>query len=222
MVGLRISTGLSISLPIASVVVAWVIPAILFALVIAASVVAVRWAFSHEMSALHAAPLFSGLSRAQLRRILGSAVPQEFPPGSTIVNQGEPGDAFYLVREGTARVVAGGSEKAILGPRSYFGEISVIDGGARTATVVAETKVSTIQFTSRALLRTLDRYPSITRLIYLKLRALLLAEGDPGPYPDEAPVDQAALADLARRLRKYRDLDWSQSPPPRRRSLLRG
>jgi CRP/FNR family transcriptional regulator, cyclic AMP receptor protein len=222
MVGLWISARLSISLPIASVFLAWVIPAVLFALVIVASVVAVRWAFSHEMSALHAAPLFSGLSRSQLRRILGSAVPQEFPPGTTVVNQGEQGDAFYLVREGTARVMAGGSEKATLGPRSYFGEISVIDGGARTATVVAETKLSTVQLTSRALLRTLERYPSITRLLYLKLRALLQAEGDPGPYPDDAPVDHATLADLARRLRTYRDLDWSQPPPPRRRSLLRG
>ncbi len=63
-------------------------------------------------------------------------------------------------------------------------------------------------------------YPSIACLIFLKLRALLQAEGDSVP-PDDAPVDQSVLIDLCQRLRKYRDLDWSPSPPSRRRSLLR-
>jgi hypothetical protein len=220
MIGLSISVALNVLSLIASIVIAWVVPAILFALVVVASMLGVRWAFSHEMSALRSAPLFSGLSTQQLRRILSSAVPQEFPPGATIVSQGESNDGFFLVKEGRARVTVDGNEKGVLGPSSYFGEISVIDGGLRTATVIAETKVTTVKLTSRALLRTLERYPSITRLIYLKLRALLQAEGDPGPFPDDAPVDHSELAELTQRLRKYGDLDWSAPAPSRRRTLL--
>jgi CRP/FNR family cyclic AMP-dependent transcriptional regulator len=204
----------------ASSVTVWVVPAILFVLVIIASWMGIRWAFSHEMSALRSAPLFSGLSAAQLRSILSSAVPVEFSPGTTIVNEGEASDAFFIIKEGTARVVAGGSQRATLSPRSYFGEISVIDGGPRTATVTAQTKVSALQLTSRGLTRTLERHPSIARLIFLKLRALLQAEGDSVP-PEDAAVDHSVLVDLCHHLRKYRDLDWSPTPPPRRRTLLR-
>ncbi len=136
------------------------------------------------------------------------------------MKEGEASDAFFIIKEGTAKVVAGGTERATLGPRSYFGEISVIDGGPRTATVVAQTKVSALQLTSRGLTRTLERYPSITRLIFLKLRALLQAEGDSVPS-DETAVDQSVLVDLCQRLRKYRDLDWSPPIASPRRSFLR-
>ena len=220
MIGLSAHAPLLVFLLGISSVTAWVVPAILFVLVVIASWMGVRWAFSHEMSALRSAPLFNGLSTRQLRSILSSAVPTEFSPGATIVKEGEASDAFFIIKEGTAKVVAGGTERATLGPRSYFGEISVIDGGPRTATVVAQTKVSALQLTSRGLTRTLERYPSITRLIFLKLRALLQAEGDSVPSDDTA-VDHSVLVDLCHRLRKYRDLDWSPPTASRRRSLLR-
>jgi CRP-like cAMP-binding protein len=200
---------------------AWVVPAILLVVVIAASWLGIRWAFSEELDALRSAPLFNGLSTRQMRSILRSAVPAEFPPGATIVREGEAGDAFYLVKEGTAKVVVGDNERATLGPRSYFGEVSVIDGGARTATVIAIDRVLTLQITSRALVRTFERYPSITRLIFLRLRSLLGAEGDSVPYPEDAPVDLSVLAELCRRLRGLRDLEWSPAGPPRRWARLR-
>lgn len=206
---------------VASFVAALVVPAILLVLVIVASWSWVRWAFSEQLGALRSAPLFNGLSMSQLRSILRSAVPIEFRPGETIVKEGENGDAFYLVKEGRAKVLAAGAEKGTLGPNSYFGEISVIDGGPRTATVVAETKVSTLKLTSQGLHGTLEKYPSIARLIFLKLRALLTAEGDSVPYAEDDPIDQAVLAKLGERLRKFRDIDWSAAAPSRRRRLGR-
>ena len=220
MIGHSITARLSMFMPTATVVTAWLVPAILFALVVVASWVGVRWAFSQEMSALRSAPLFKGLSTRQLRSILSSAAPTEFSPGAVIVKEGEASDAFFIIKEGSAKVFVEGNERATLGPRSYFGEISVIDGGPRTATVTAQTKVSALQLTSRGLTRTLERYPSIARLMFLKLRALLQAEGDPVP-PDDVPVDHSVLVDLCQRLRKHRDLDWSPAPPSRRRTLLR-
>src|SRR5439155_22146843 len=85
--------------------------------------------FSEQLEAIRSAPLFNGLSTSQLRSILRSAVPVEFAAGETIVREGEDGDAFCLVKEGRAKVLARGAEKGMLAPRSYFGEISVIDGG---------------------------------------------------------------------------------------------
>src|SRR6266498_3771120 len=102
-------------------------------------------------------------------------------------------------------------------PSSPLGATIVKEG---EATVVAQTKVSALQLTSRGLTRTLERYPSITRLIFLKLRALLQAEGDSVPS-DETAVDQSVLVDLCQRLRKYRDLDWSPPIASPRRSFLR-
>ena len=205
----------------ASIVVAWVVPAILFVLVVVASWFAVRWAFSEQLEAIRSAPIFNGLSTGQLRSILRSAVPVEFAPGETIVREGEDGDAFYLVKEGTAKVVSRGADKGMLGPRSYFGEISVIDGGPRTATVVADTKVTALKLTSQALRRTLQRYPSIERLIFLKLRALLIAEGDSVSYAEHDPIDQSVLAELSSRLRRFGDIDWSAPAPSRRWRLRR-
>jgi CRP-like cAMP-binding protein len=148
-------------------------------------------------------------------------VPIEFRPGETIVKEGENGDAFYLVKEGRAKVLAAGAEKATLGPGSYFGELSLIDGGPRTATLVAENKVSALKLTSQSLHRMLEKYPSVARLIFLKLRALLIAEGDSAPYAEDDPIDRAVLAELSERLRKFRDIDWSAAPPSRRRWLHR-
>src|SRR3989442_6174604 len=205
----------------ASFVTAWVVPAILLVLVLLASWVGVRWAFSEQLEAIRSAPLFNGLSTGQLRSILRSAVPIEIAAGETIVREGEDSDAFYLVKEGRAKVLAKGADKGMLGPMSYFVVISVIDEGPRTATVIADTKVSALKLTSQALRRTLQKYPSIERLIFLKLRALLIAEGDSVSYAEHDPVDQSVLAELSGRLRKFSDIDWSAPAPSRRRSLRR-
>jgi CRP-like cAMP-binding protein len=201
---------------IASAVSAWIVPTILFVIVAVAAWLGVRWAFSQELAALRSAPLFNGLSTNQLRSILRSAVPVECLPGETIVREGEDGDAFYLVKEGTAKVTVNGAEKATLGPRSYFGEISVIDGGPRTATVVAETEVSALRLTTSSLRKTLQKYPSITRLIFLRLRSLLASEGDSEGYAEDTPLDMAVLSELGGRLRKFHHIDWSPGTPSSR------
>ncbi len=215
--GLRIDC-----LMVGSVIIGWLVPLLLLVLVLIGAWIGVRWAFSDELGALRSTALFSGLATRQLRSILRSMVPIEFPPGTTVVREGEQGDSFYLIKAGRARLLVRGEERAVLGPGTYFGEISVIDGGARTATVVAADKLSALELKANALRRLLRGYPSISRLIFLRLRTLLREENAPAPPAEDAPVDQAVLVDLCGRLRAVRDLDWSPSTPARRWRLRRG
>jgi CRP-like cAMP-binding protein len=85
-------------------------------------------------------PLFSHLSRRHLRRLADSTTEQRFMEGASIVREGEEGDSFFVIVEGQATVRnAGGKSVNQLLPGDFFGEISLLDGGARTASVVADT-----------------------------------------------------------------------------------
>lgn len=94
-------------------------------------------------------PLFAGLSQAHLRAIAQLAEEVRYSPGRMIVRTGTPGIAFYVIVEGTAKVVRGtiASAKGTwgLGPGDFFGEMALLDGGPRSASVVAETPLTTIR-----------------------------------------------------------------------------
>ena len=85
-------------------------------------------------------PLFSHLSRRHLKRLADSAREERYMEGASIVREGDIGDSFFVIVEGQARVVDGdGNTVNHLVPGDFFGEISLLDGGERTATVVSET-----------------------------------------------------------------------------------
>src|SRR5437588_796273 len=83
--------------------------------------------------------LFRGLSKKELRAIAAMAKEMQFDEGQRVVAEGEEGGRFHLILEGKAKVTVGGRTRNTLGPGDYFGEISLIDGGPRSATVTAET-----------------------------------------------------------------------------------
>ncbi|HVL89895.1 MAG TPA: cyclic nucleotide-binding domain-containing protein [Actinomycetota bacterium] len=114
-------------------------------------------------AALAAVPLFEDLAKKDLRQILDASKEVSFTAGRTIVEEGTTGVAFHLILEGTARVSVKGRTKAKLGPGDYFGEISLIDRGPRSATVSAETDVHTITLASWNFLSIIDHNPSIAR-----------------------------------------------------------
>jgi CRP/FNR family transcriptional regulator, cyclic AMP receptor protein len=88
--------------------------------------------------------LFSGLSRRQVRRLLdhGRTVPHE--SGKQISSEGFGSLAFHLILDGRATVSVGGTEVRTLGSGDYFGEISMIDGKPRSATVTATEPTNTL------------------------------------------------------------------------------
>src|SRR5881396_119423 len=92
-------------------------------------------------------PLFSGCSKRELAVIAQAAKEVRHKAGTVIAREGEYGIGLFLILEGKCRVTIGGKEKAILGPGDFFGEIALIDGGPRTATVTAITDVRLLGIT---------------------------------------------------------------------------
>lgn len=84
-------------------------------------------------------PLFAGLSGRDLKRVAKNMTEREFPAGAEVTTQGEGGVGFFVIDNGNAEVAVDGEVVRTLGPGEYFGEITMIDKGPRSATVVATT-----------------------------------------------------------------------------------
>ncbi len=94
--------------------------------------------------------------------------------GAAVVKQGEQGDTFYVILGGQAKVVTrGGKVVNRLLPGSFFGEISLLDGGPRTASVVAETPLVMLALSRREFLRVLQAEPAVTAKLLRHTAAML-------------------------------------------------
>ena len=87
---------------------------------------------------LRAVPLFADLEARELDRFADSFKERRFSAGDTVSSEGAGAAGFFVIAEGTATVSVGGAERGKLGPGDYFGEVALIDEGARTATVTAD------------------------------------------------------------------------------------
>ena len=87
-------------------------------------------------------PLFSSLENRDLERFAESFKERRYSAGDTIASEGQGGVGFFVIGEGTAKVTVHGEDRGTLGPGDYFGEIALIDEGARTATVTADTDMT--------------------------------------------------------------------------------
>lgn len=83
--------------------------------------------------------LFSNLSDREKSKVSRSFEFESFPPGTTIVREGDKGRKFYIIKDGTATVSTGGQEVGQLIGGQYFGEMALLDDETRKATVVAAT-----------------------------------------------------------------------------------
>jgi CRP/FNR family cyclic AMP-dependent transcriptional regulator len=118
---------------------------------------------------LAAVGLFEGLSKKELNTISKTGRHVEFPAGSVIVKEGEEGIGFHLILTGKAKVSVRGRSRTSLGPGKFFGELSLIDRGPRTATVKAETDVTTLSLLSWEFLPLVEKTPSIARKLLLEM-----------------------------------------------------
>jgi pyruvate,water dikinase len=86
-------------------------------------------------------PLFANMSPRDVEGIAALFKQRRFAPGETITKEGAGGAAFFVIESGEAVVTAGGRERARLTKGDYFGEVALIDEGARSATITAATEL---------------------------------------------------------------------------------
>ena len=82
-------------------------------------------------------PLFRNVPDKQLKQLAEEMVERRFTEGQALTGEGRGGVGFFVLGEGTANVTVDGEDRRTLGPGDYFGEIALIDGGLRTATITA-------------------------------------------------------------------------------------
>jgi anion transporter len=110
-------------------------------------------------------PLFSGLSREDIAKILGRLEEKFFDAGTTVFSQGDQGDSFYLIQSGAVQVIlesAGGRREsiAVLGPQDSFGEMALLSGEPRSATIITVKDTTVWRLSREAWNELIERYPT--------------------------------------------------------------
>ncbi len=122
-----------------------------------------------KIDRLEEVSLFQGCSRRQLRHIARIAETFDAPPGMPLARTGEPGNQFFLILDGTARVEVSADKQVQLRPGDYFGEMSLLDGEPRSATVVAETAMRVLVISRRNFNTLLGEVPGLIQNILVTL-----------------------------------------------------
>ena len=105
--------------------------------------------------------LFSSCSTKDLERIAKAGDELPLKAGTTIVDQGQTGKEAFIVLDGTVTVRRNGKKVATLGSGTVVGELSLLDHGPRTATVVCETNCTLLLITQRHFLAVVDDVPAL-------------------------------------------------------------
>ena len=131
-----------------------------------------------ERDALAQVPLFSGLAPRHVKRLADLTEQQRYMEGSRVVREGDIGDTFYVILEGEAKVTnRAGRVVNRLRPGEFFGEISLLDGGPRTASVVAATPVLAIRLFKGSFDKVVTQEPKVaSKILAVVARRLRDAE----------------------------------------------
>jgi CRP-like cAMP-binding protein len=119
---------------------------------------------------LASVPLFEGLSKRHVKQIAALATVDNYMEGATIVREGDPGDSFFVVLSGQAKVVLKKRTVNHIIPGDHFGEISLLDGEPRSASVVTETPMTVASIGRKGFERLLQDDPDLS-LVMLRTLA---------------------------------------------------
>ncbi len=128
---------------------------------------------------LSRAGVFQGVDPDAVQHLLTELETVRFPRGTTIFNEGEPGDRLYIIIDGKVKLARHSSDGrenllTIMGPSDMFGELSIFDPGPRTSSAVCVTEVTAASMNSDLLHRWIDDHPDISaqllRMLARRLR----------------------------------------------------
>ena len=113
--------------------------------------------------------LFSSCSDRDLQKIAKASDEVSIDAGRVLVEQGTTGRECYVILEGSASVERNGVKVTTLGPGDPFGELALLDGGPRTATVTAETPMRVLVLGQREFAGVLDEVPGLAHKVMASL-----------------------------------------------------
>ncbi|MCU0267875.1 MAG: cyclic nucleotide-binding domain-containing protein [Acidimicrobiales bacterium] len=110
-------------------------------------------------------PLFTACSNRDLQKIAKASDEVTIEAGRELVEQGRIGHECFVIIDGTATVKRNNRKIATLGSGDYFGELALLDGGPRTATVVADTDMTVLVLGQREFHGLLDEVPGLSHKV---------------------------------------------------------
>lgn len=126
-----------------------------------------------SVETLRRVPLFEELDAAELQSVAEAMNQASVPAGSTVTAEGGPGDGFFVIDSGEAEVTVGGEPRAALAAGDYFGEIALLLGSDRTATVTAKTDLRCYALTPWDFRTLVEGEPSIAWKVMQSMAARL-------------------------------------------------
>jgi len=128
-----------------------------------------RTAREEKIKYLERVPHFEACSTRQLRAVADIAKVVEVPERTVLTRQGEPGDEFFIIIDGTALVTLSMQKGHRLRPGEFFGEMSLVDGEPRSATVKAETDLRVLVISRVNFWQLLREVPELTQKMLVNL-----------------------------------------------------
>lgn len=122
----------------------------------------IRRTVRENAETLGSVPLFAGFSKKHLQRLAAEADELTFDKRETIVEEGKLGETLFVVLSGSGKVTRGGKKVGAVLPGDFFGELSAIDGGPRSANVIAETPMRVLRLFRHTLVSLLRDEPRLT------------------------------------------------------------
>src|SRR5439155_1467411 len=130
-----------------------------------------------KITHLERVPLFEDCSLRQLRAVADISTVVEVPERTVLTRAGEPGDEFFVIIDGTALVTLSPQKRHRMQPGAFFGEMSLLDGEPRSATVKAETDLRLLVIDRTHFWRLLKEVPGPTeKILVIATVASLLAD----------------------------------------------
>jgi CRP/FNR family cyclic AMP-dependent transcriptional regulator len=120
-------------------------------------------------------PLFRGCTKDELRHIDRAATQADYPAGYVLCTEGAVGRELIMLVDGEAEVQRGGAHVATVGPGGFIGEMSLLDGGPRSATVTTTTAVKALVLPTREFWQVVDDVPAIAHRLLATLAERLRA-----------------------------------------------